>query len=471
MCFASVFMSDREAQVVPPSPSTAAAPGAEPDTRADKAVDASPASALAAAQVPGATTPSKPPRPSEPAGETPSSKSARGSPRNSLGGGSSRSSPSGSREGRPPPTERRLLTPFEEKEANPKLNILPDSTLESFAAFVRKNKCSNIIVMTGAGISTSAGIPDFRTPGTGLYDNLAKYKLPYPEAIFDIAYFRRKPEAFNALSRELFPGQFQPTACHRFIKALEDAGMLLRNYTQNIDMLERIAGVDGELLVEAHGTFHGARCVGGITSGLMSVFTASEDEGQGGDESSGGDGVVEEDISPCGRTFTLDAFKAALDKDKVPRCPCGGLMKPDIVFFGEPLPERFGQCAARDFSRCDALVVMGTSLKVQPFCNLINFVGPTVPRLLINLEECGVSGQKTRGFDFVGDTQKYRRDALFLGTCDAGVEALARELGIAIPPPHSATQPAETAAVKTDDASKLEDAADALADEMGRVKL
>jgi Sir2 family len=76
--------------------------------------------------------------------------------------------------GRRAPTERKIQTPFEEKQANPKLNILKDDSIESFADYINKNQCKKIIVMTGAGISTSAGIPDFRTPGTGLYDNLQK---------------------------------------------------------------------------------------------------------------------------------------------------------------------------------------------------------------------------------------------------------------------------------------------------------
>lgn len=119
-----------------------------------------------------------------------------------------------------------------------------------------------LIVMTGAGISTAAGIPDFRTPGSGLYSNLMKYNLPFPEAIFDIVYFRKHPDAFYTLAKELFPGEFKPTKCHFFIKLLEEKGVLLRNYTQNIDMLERIAGVSDSLLVEAHGSFLGAKCVG-----------------------------------------------------------------------------------------------------------------------------------------------------------------------------------------------------------------
>lgn len=76
------------------------------------------------------------------------------------------------------------------------------------------------------------GIPDFRTPGTGLYSNLEKYNLPFPEAIFDIEYFRNNPKPFFVLAKELYPGSFAPTPSHWFIRLLHDKGLLLRHYTQ-----------------------------------------------------------------------------------------------------------------------------------------------------------------------------------------------------------------------------------------------
>ena len=77
------------------------------------------------------------------------------------------------------------------------------------------------------------GIPDFRTPGTGLYDNLQKYNLPRPQAVFDVAYYRDNPQAFCTLAKELWPGlSHSPTLTHSFLKLLSDKGLLLRNYTQ-----------------------------------------------------------------------------------------------------------------------------------------------------------------------------------------------------------------------------------------------
>jgi NAD-dependent deacetylase sirtuin 2 len=104
---------------------------------------------------------------------------------------------------------------------------------------LERAKEASVVVLAGAGISVSAGIPDFRTPGTGLYSNLQKYDLPSPESIFDIAYFREKPQAFCTLCTEMWPDNFAPTPAHFFIKLLEQKGILKRCFTQNIDTLER----------------------------------------------------------------------------------------------------------------------------------------------------------------------------------------------------------------------------------------
>ncbi len=148
------------------------------------------------------------------------------------------------------------------------------NSIQEFVDGIKNNNCKNIIVLSGAGISTSAGIPDFRSKDSGLYHNL-NLNLPYPEAVFDLDYFRRHPSPFYTLCRDLFPGTFKPTPCHFFIKILADNNLLLRNYTQNIDMLERLAGLPSDLIVEAHGSFARAKCCGRAiiqNSGKIIIF-------------------------------------------------------------------------------------------------------------------------------------------------------------------------------------------------------
>jgi len=229
----------------------------------------------------------------------------------------------------------------------------------------------------------SAGIPDFRTPGTGLFSQLKKYRVSTPEQLFHIDFFKREPEPFHVLARELFPGRYRPTPTHTFMKLLHDKGLLLRCYTQNIDSLETAAGLPKEATVAAHGNFDGAHCVA------------------------------------CSRSHPTSHVKAAVDADELCRCiDCGALVKPDIVFYGEDLPPRFFRLLRKDFPKCDLLIVLGTSLLVYPFAGLIHQVDPKVPRLLINRELVG---------DF--DPKGRDGDALYLGDCDAAVATLAALLG------------------------------------------
>ncbi|XP_041352849.1 NAD-dependent protein deacetylase sirtuin-2-like isoform X2 [Gigantopelta aegis] len=285
--------------------------------------------------------------------------------------------------------------------ATPPEKLLPEVTIEGVAKYILSDKCNNVVTIAGAGISTSAGIPDFRSPESGLYHNLQKYNLPDPQAIFAIDYFKENPEPFFMLAKELFPGHFKPTPCHYFIKMLHDKGKLLRHYTQNIDTLERVSGLDGDKLVEAHGTFHTSHCL------------------------------------ICGKEFTQDWIKDKIFTDTVPKCDqpdCDGVVKPDIVFFGEKLPDRFAECVTDDMNKCDMLIVMGTSLVVQPFASLTARVPVTTPRLYINLEK-GMTGMDPfaalffggGGFDFDGENNY--RDVFKESTCDDGCYALAGLLG------------------------------------------
>ena len=125
---------------------------------------------------------------------------------------------------------------------------------------IKSGNYKKILVLTGAGISVSAGIHDFRTPGTGLYDNLKEFDLPHPEAIFTLKYFESKPEPFYRFAQNFDLSIITPTPTHYFIKLLQDKGLLFKNLTQNIDILEAKAGIDMNLVIQAHGANKGAKC-------------------------------------------------------------------------------------------------------------------------------------------------------------------------------------------------------------------
>ncbi|XP_046897701.1 NAD-dependent protein deacetylase sirtuin-3, mitochondrial [Hypomesus transpacificus] len=256
-------------------------------------------------------------------------------------------------------------------------------TLEDIAKCIKEREYKRIVVMAGAGISTPSGIPDFRSPGSGLYENLQQYDLPYAEAIFEINYFHHKPEPFFALAKELYPGNYQPNLTHYFVRLLHDKGLLLRMYTQNIDGLERLAGIPPEMLVEAHGTFASATC------------------------------------TVCRRVYKGEDLRPDIMEGNIPQCPtCKGMVKPDIVFFGEELPLNFFKYL-KDFPLADLLIIMGTSLEVEPFASLAGAVRRSVPRLLINRDLVGPFAWGT----------SWPNDVVHLSDVVSGVRALSDALG------------------------------------------
>jgi NAD-dependent SIR2 family protein deacetylase len=267
--------------------------------------------------------------------------------------------------------------------------------LESLVERLANSKFRNVVVLMGAGASVSAGIPDFRSPGTGLYDRLQKYRLPYPESIFDLDYYRSHPTPFVDLCGSIWPGQKdgpRPTLAHGFCKVLEDGGCLRRIYTQNIDGLEALAGIDTTKLVECHGHFRTSSCISCKTP--MDIETCRE---------------------------------AVVGKLEAPRCSnCGSLVKPDIVFFGEELPSRFQDLVNQDTADCDLLIVMGTSLMVMPVAAIPDWVSPTCPRILLNRDLVGSfrnkgSRRRKRGGGIGTDDP---RDVFVQGECDDGVRKI-----------------------------------------------
>jgi NAD-dependent deacetylase len=188
----------------------------------------------------------------------------------------------------------------------------------------------SVVALTGAGISVPSGIPDFRSPGTGLWANVD------PMEVAHISVWRRAPERFWGFYGQRFAmleGK-QPNGAHRALAALEAAGRLDAVITQNIDGLHAAAG--SREVIEVHGSIATASCLA------------------------------------CGRRYPLAETRARLeaDADGVPRCDCGKPLKPDVVLFGELLDEAAMALASDLAAGADLLLCIGSSLEVYPVAGL-----------------------------------------------------------------------------------------------------
>ncbi|KAI8915631.1 DHS-like NAD/FAD-binding domain-containing protein [Gorgonomyces haynaldii] len=252
------------------------------------------------------------------------------------------------------------------------------STVEDAVDLIRKSK--NIVVLTGAGCSVSCGIPDFRSKN-GIYSRLQEFDLTDPQEMFDLNYFRIRPETFYSFAHEIYPSNFKPSPSHYFIKLLEKKGKLLNNYTQNIDTLESIAGI--KRVIQCHGSFATCKCI------------------------------------ECGHTMPGKEIEADIFAKQVPICKVcpgedKGVIKPGIVFFGEKLPLEFDMAFAQDRTQVDLLIVIGSSLKVAPVADVKDHIPSQVPQILINREAL----PHMRSFDIQ-----------LIGYSDAIVKELVRLLG------------------------------------------
>ena len=190
---------------------------------------------------------------------------------------------------------------------------------------------SRIVFFGGAGVSTESGIPDFRS-ADGLFSQATGMKYA-PEQVLSHSFFVAHPAEFFAYHRtHLVHPQAQPNPAHRGLAGLERAGKLSTVITQNIDGLHQAAG--SRHVLELHGSVHRNYCLG------------------------------------CGRRYGLDLD---LDGAGVPRCACGGIVRPDVVLYEEPLDEKVVAAAVRELAHADTLIVGGTSLAVYPAAGLINY--------------------------------------------------------------------------------------------------
>ena len=213
------------------------------------------------------------------------------------------------------------------------------SRAERLAELMREAKSA--VVLTGAGVSVPSGIPDFRSPGTGLWENVDPMEVAHIDA------WRRDPDEFWSFYGDRFASLVdkRPNEAHHAIAELERRGLVRAVITQNIDRLHRMAGT--QRLIEVHGSIEWSVCLScGAREGLESVVAR-----------------LGERAMPASPGSPLD--------DRAPECSaCGAPLKPDVVLFGELLPERAmaeAQALALD---ADLMLCVGSSLEVYPVAGL-----------------------------------------------------------------------------------------------------
>ncbi len=191
------------------------------------------------------------------------------------------------------------------------------------------DECSSIVFFGGAGVSTESGIPDFRS-ADGLYNQ--HYKYP-PETIISHSFYMRDREEFYRFYKDrMIFAEAQPNAAHLKLTELERAGKLSCVITQNIDGLHTAAG--SREVVELHGSVHRNFC------------------------------------ESCGKAYPLSYI---MESEGVPKCSCGGYVKPDVVLYEEQLKDADITRAVDEISKADMLIIGGTSLAVYPAAGLIRY--------------------------------------------------------------------------------------------------
>ena len=248
----------------------------------------------------------------------------------------------------------------------------------------KNNKYSKILFMVGAGISTSAGIPDFRS-NTGLFKQLQdKYNLSSPEEFFLLSTFYSNPKYFYEFTKLFDLSKINSTISHKFMNFFVQKKMVKYVFTQNIDGLEIKAKIPKEKLVFAHGNFYEGNC------------------------------------PKCDILIDIEKINEAIEKGEIYYCPqCKGPTKPYVVFYGEGLPKRFFE-KIQESKDIDLIIIMGTSLKVQPFASIPYLTNKDACKLVFNMEKVG-----EYGYDYLDD------DSVFIeGKTDKSVIKFLKDINM-----------------------------------------
>lgn len=301
----------------------------------------------------------------------------------------------------------------------------------------------NIVVLTGAGISTSLDIPDFRS-AEGFYSKLSSsIGLTTPEEFFSLDFFKKESESFWDNVKPLMPkhvlskdAKFQYIApstsnktnsiprfskTHAFLSLLYNKGKLLTNYTQNIDNLEYASGVNAEKIIKCHGSWDTATCLScKKTISARKYLPVVWENGYPRCSCAGKDVKASKPKSkPKKRKRAIYEGDSDHDSDDGTKTPAG-LFKPDITFFGEDIPDYYVPRLEEDKVQADLLLVIGTSLKTRPVKTMVVDFPPHIPQIWIN---------KDRFSGWLCDMPGVQFDIELLGECDIVVEELCRRAG------------------------------------------
>ena len=274
------------------------------------------------------------------------------------------------------------------RELNKRRRLEQYKTIDDAAKLLQE--CNNIIVITGAGISTSLGIPDFRSKNTGFYSKLLALGYDEPEDVFDISMFDNDPTVFYKLAGEILPDLKKWSPTHEFIRLLQDKGKLLTNYTQNIDNVEAVAGLQKEKIIQCHGSWATAtcrKCKYRVPGDQIFEDMRKQEPAQCKQclEEIKQRPSMKRKRSSNGSKKRRGPGDDDSDSDGAYDIPEPGIMKPDITFFGEQLPnDFFDRLKEEDKDKTDLVIVIGTSMKVAPVSEIPNFLPREVPQIYIS---------------------------------------------------------------------------------------
>lgn len=297
-------------------------------------------------------------------------------------------------------------------------------------------RSKDIVVCCGAGISVSAGIPDFRSKSTGIYsiieDEAGYEALPQPECLFSAEFFEDDSKPFWRFAPHLYSSNKGPTPTHRAFYQLHKEKRLKRVYTQNIDNLEIAAGLPEELVIKCHGSLDSLTCQDcgrkfiDAPSVIQSFLDAQKVPHCGETGILQGD-VYKEDNAHIARERKRPR-RSCVAPPTTPLRGCRGVLKPDIVFFGEKVNHGTIQKLFVDLQSADLVIVCGTSLSVRPMSAVLDYFGKlsisarcgTCPPyfVLVNKEKINLS-KKVRD---ESSTPSRSFDFQFIGDCDGFFE-------------------------------------------------